>query len=338
MFKESLSFDDVMLIPKYSEIESRSSVNLSVKIDKINQTFDHPIIAANMKTIISLNLLSAVQNSNGLSILHRYEDDPFESQMNLLEGRDINRVGFSIGVKKEDYDLLDKFVLNGVKIINIDVAHGDSKLCVDMCSHIKNKYPEVLIIAGNIATGSGAERLWRAGADVVRVGVGNGSICTTRIETGNGVPQLTSLMEVFLIKDNLEKKLGKQLLIISDGGASKVGDLCKGLCFADFIMTGNMFSGCIQTPGEIISIDGMQYKRYVGSSTHKSTRVEGVEALVPVKESYTVILRKMLDGIQSCCSYQGVSNLIDLKRSPEFVKISAAGLRESHAHDVKVIK
>jgi IMP dehydrogenase len=189
-----------------------------------------------------------------------------------------------------------------------------------------------------VATALGAKRLWDAGADMLRVGVGNGSICTTRIETGNGVPQLTALMDIHSIKQEMENKLGKQLLIVNDGGVTKVGDIVKALCFSDFVMTGNMFAGCEEAPGSIISVDGKMYKSYVGSSTHKTTRIEGVEAMVPLKKDFKSILTKMIEGIQSGCSYQNAHNLEELKDNPQFVKISSAGLKESHAHDVTIVK
>ena len=347
MIKEGLTFDDVLLVPQYSDIESRSQVKLTVEIEKLRLKFEHPIIPANMKTIVSPALIEENYHRIGFSLLHRYDNDPYASQMSLLKGlRGVMHksgfvppgIGVSIGVKHEDYKLAEKYISEGVHLINVDVAHGDSKLCVDMCEWLNEHYPKVFVIAGNVATASGARRLWEAGADMLRVGVGNGSICTTRIETGNGVPQLTALMDVHSVKEEMENVMDKQLLILNDGGVSKVGDIVKALCFADFVMTGNMFAGCEEAPGSVISIDGKMYKSYVGSSTHKTTRIEGVEAMVPLKKSFKSILTKMIEGIQSGCSYQGVSNITDLKKEPIFMKISNAGLKESHAHDVQVIR
>jgi IMP dehydrogenase len=198
----------------------------------------------------------------------------------------------------------------------------------------------VLLIAGNVATEEGAESLWLAGADVVKVGVGSGSICTTRIETGNGVPQLSAIMYANAAKQRVESKLegSRNIYFISDGGIKIPADICKALCFADMVMAGNIFAGTDEAPGDIIDIDGHAYKSYVGSSTHKDSRKEGVEALVPYKGPTEKILTRFLEGLQSCCSYQGVSKVRELKINPKFVRITNSGLIESHPHDVRLKK
>ena len=230
-------------------------------------------------------------------------------------------------------------------MVCIDIAHGDSQQCVEMIQWLRNNHSELFIIAGNVATGSGAKRLWRAGANVVKVGVGPGSLCTTRIETGNGVPQLTALMDVaeaqrelmalYKTKDNPELAK-RQFPFISDGGIKDAGDIVKALCFADMVMIGNMFAGCEEAPGHVINIDGRSYKEYVGSSTHKANHIEGVAAIVPYKGSVDKILLKLTEGLQSGCSYQGAHNLSALKDNPVFIRITGAGLKESHPHDVIV--
>lgn len=339
--KDGLCFDDVLLSPKYNEVvNSRSrDVNLSVKWGKLE--FKHPIIPANMKTIMSPSMVFTVMASGGLAIMHRFL--PLEEQLEIAQtasslfgGRSF---AASIGVKDIDFNNVAKFIEAGVRIFCIDIAHGDSKSCVDMIKRIKVAYPEVFLIAGNVATGTGARRLWEAGANVVKVGVGPGSLCTTRIETGCGVPQLTALMEVSAVQKQMislhqTKGLNIQFPFISDGGIKSAGDIVKALCFADMVMVGNVFAGCEEAPGQIISIDGRQYKEYVGSSTHKTNHIEGVAALVPVKGRYKDILTKLLEGVTSGCSYQGSPDLTALKYHPEFVRITGAGLRESHPHDV----
>ena len=205
-----------------------------------------------------------------------------EEQLHIIRGLQIRsdaqecfkHIGFSVGIKPESKEAVKRFTNLGVKIICIDVAHGDSKNCIDMTSWIKNNYPDVLLISGNTATGEGTYRLWEAGADMVRIGVGNGSICSTRLETGNGVPLLTSLIEAYEVKKEFKQRYNRDVYIISDGGCSKVGDICKSLCFSDMIMSGNLFSGCMETPGTTVTIDGHVYKEYVGSSTHGSSHIE----------------------------------------------------------------
>ena len=331
---EGLSYDDVLLVPQYSEIETRSSerVSLSAKLPKIGTELKHPIIPANMKTVFGEEMAEAVYLSGGLGFLHRFM--PIEEQRSIfigLVGRFLedfsNHIGFSVGVKKEDYENIPGLIGIGAKIICIDIAHGDSKLCVDMCKFISTKYPDVLLVAGNVATETGAWRLWDNGADIVKCGIGGGSLCSTRIQTGNGMPMITSLDQVQNAKIKFKDKL-----IIADGGVKDSGDCTKALVLADLVMAGNLFAGTEEAPGTKITKDGILYKEYAGSSTHKSSHVEGVTTFVPYKGMYANVLDKLLQGIRSGMSYQGVDNLIDLKENPQFVKISSAGYRESIPH------
>lgn len=350
-FKTGLSYDDVLLVPQYSDINSRSSVDLTVKLPK-GIIIRNPIIPANMKTVTGLEMAEAIYRMGGMAILHRFMS--FEEQLaavDKLHSLDnynksgeheypFNYVGVSIGVQEQDKKNLEQFVeVKGINIICIDIAHGDSKMCVDMCKWIAEKYPRCLLIAGNVATGSGAQRLWEAGADVVKVGIGPGSLCTTRIETAAGAPQLSAIMEVaekkqMLLTSGIGGFENREIAFIADGGIKNAGDIVKALCFADMVMAGNVFAGCEETPGTTLTIDGKQYKEYVGSSTHKGTHVEGVAALVSVKSSVKAVMTRLLEGIRSGCSYQGSSNLNELKDSPTFIKMTASGLRESHPHDV----
>lgn len=346
MIRESLTFDDVLLVPQYSTLESRSQVNLSVNINGLK--FAHPIIPANMQTVTGLDMSRFIIKSGGLAILHRFMD--VSEQIDIIREIDNSRLvggldnfAVSVGIKSSDKDIISSFADVGVRIMCIDVAHGDSLQCSEMVNWIKSKYPYVTVIAGNVATGSGARRLWEAGANVVKVGVGPGSLCTTRIETGNGVAQLTALMDVAkeqkqLVEVERTRPAGykKNLTypFIADGGIKNAGDIVKALCFADMVMVGNLFAGTDEAPGELFQIEGRSYKRYVGSSTHKTNHIEGVEAMVSYKGPVEHVLIKLLEGLRSGCSYQGVDNLIDLKDNPVFMKISNAGLKESHPHDV----
>ena len=297
---EGFSYDDVLLIPQYSEIETRSPerVSLSIKLPKIGTELKHPIIPANMKTVFG---------------------EEFS-----------NHIGFSVGVKKEDYENIPGLIGIGAKIICIDIAHGDSKLCVDMCEFVSAEYPGVLLVAGNVCTKGGAKRLWEAGADIIKAGVGCGALCSTRIQTGNGVPQITALDNISNLRNSCPQF--KDKLIIADGGVKDSGDCTKALALADLIMAGNLFAGTEEAPGTKITKDGIIYKEYAGSSTHKSSHIEGVTTFVPYKGMYANVLDKLLQGIRSGMSYQGVDNLIDLEENTQFVKISSAGYRESIPH------
>lgn len=349
--KEALSLDDVLLVPQYSTIESRSHVNTSVKMGPF--TYSHPIIPANMKTIIGLEMAKEICWNGGLAILHRFM--PIEEQLKIAKiillkeycGAGVQNLAVSVGVKSEDVENISKFMEIGVRIFCIDIAHGDSKLCIDMIRAIKQLGEGNFVIAGNVATGDGARRLWEAGADVVKVNIGAGSSCTTRVVTANGVPQLTALIEVAAVKQELtEREIAKhsnplerkQFYCIADGGCKNSGDLVKSLCFADMVMTGSLFAGCDESPGETIVQDGKTYKSYVGSSTHKTNHIEGVEALVPIKGKYKDILTKLLEGLRSGMAYQNASTLEELRDNPQFVKITHAGLIESRPHINGIIK
>lgn len=343
MIREGLTFDDVLLVPQHSEIKSRSSIDISVKIGK--RKYKHPIIPANMQTITGSQMAWSIISSGGLAILHRFM--PIEEQIDIVS--DITdqvsntNIAVSVGVKPNDKEYVSKFAEVDVNIFCIDIAHGDSEHCLDMIQWIKSQLPNSTVIAGNVATGEAARRLWLAGADVVKVGVGPGSLCTTRIETGNGVPQLTALMDVFYAQQNLRRiertkpadiSKNRTFPFIADGGIKSAGDIVKALCFADMVMVGNIFAGCQETPGSSRIVNGVCYKEYIGSSTHKTNHIEGVSALVPCKGAYEDILTKMLEGLRSGCSYQGAENLEDLKDNPVFIRITSAGLKESHPHDV----
>jgi len=339
--REGLTFDDVLMVPQYSEVPSRSKVDLTVQWG--NYKFKHPIIPANMKTITGFEMAFEVCKSGGLAILHRFM--PIEDQLaiaqDIIDNFGDRNFAISVGVKEDDLKNFNRFVKEGVKIFCVDIAHGDSAHCVTFIAAMKSVCPEAFIIAGNVATKNGARRLWDAGADVVKVGVGPGSLCTTRVETGCGVPQLTALMDVAEAQKELEalektKASSKKRIFpfIADGGIKKAGDIVKALAIADMVMVGNVFAGCEETPGEIMQIDGRTFKQYVGSSTHKTNHVEGVAAMVPTKGKFADILEKLIEGVRSGCSYNGARTLEELRDNPEFIRITNAGLIESHPHDV----
>jgi len=345
MIREGLTFDDVLLVPQHSTVESRSKVDISVNWGGLH--FAHPIIPANMKTVTGEDMALKIIKSGGLAILHRFMDVKEQLQIanRVFDNHGNENFAVSIGIKPADREVVTQFRDAGIRILCLDVAHGDTNNCAEMVSWIKDKHNDMFVIAGNVATGEGARRLWNAGADVVKVGVGPGSLCTTRIETGNGVPQLTALMEVAEIQRQLNElertrhypgEKRRYYPFIADGGIKSAGDIVKALCFADMVMVGNLFAGCEEAPGKRIVIDGMSYKEYVGSSTHKTNHIEGVAALVPYKGTFHDILTKLIEGLRSGCSYQGAHNLTELKDNPAFIRITNAGLKESHPHDVVI--
>lgn len=334
---EALTFDDLTLVPQYSEIESRADVDVSVTVNK-GFKFSSPLIPANMATISGKEMILHAYHQKSLGLLHRFMS--FDEKIELLkelqsQHNDIfNYVGVSIGVKSNDYEEVAAFIKLGVKIVCIDVAHLDSSVGLQMVQHLATKYPQVLNIAGTVATNGGTWRAYEAGADIVRCGISGGSICTTREETGNGVPQVSAIMEAHRAKQSYIAMTKRPVQLISDGGVTKPADFCKALCFADMVIAGNIFAGTDEAPGKTVEIDGVTYKHYDGSSTHKSTRIEGVKALVPRKRSAKEVFERMHQGLQSCCSYQNCRSVSELQDKAVMQRITFAGAKEGNHHNV----
>lgn len=255
-------------------------------------------------------------------------------------------VGAAIGVK--NYMERAKALIDaGVNILCVDIAHGDSLLAVECIQQLKKEWPEIDIMAGSVATKEGTERLIKAGADCIRVGVGSGSICTTRIVTGFGVPQLSAVLEA----GKIGKKYG--IPIISDGGSSgKSGNMVKSLCAgAQCIMLGSTLAGCEESPGVVLTKDGKRVKMIRGmassfSNAKRGTKLtdksgktstyseEGVEGYIPYSGPVRAVISKLVGGIQSGVSYNGASNLNEMREKARFIRITNSGLRESKHHDI----
>lgn len=328
---EALSLNDVLLKPKYSTIKSRSEVDLSVDLGK-NIKLKMPIVPSNMKNIVSIELAKVILKFGGLVLLHRFQTNKEQLQQFLELTKDpinFNYVGISVGCKESDKELVQEAVDLGCKIICVDIAHANSINGTLITEYIAKKYPEILLIVGTICTSDAVQRLKECGADIIRVNLGNGSICSTRIQTGNGYPQFSALQECYDITKIHNVKL------IGDGGMIKSGDLVKALCLSHLVMTGNIFAGTSETPGKIIKTsDNKEWKTYQGSSTHKTNYVEGYVGKVPFKGSAENIITSLLEGIRSGCSYQNSHNLTELRTDPIFMKITQAGQIESGAHDL----
>ena len=333
-FTTGYCYDDVLLVPKHSSIKSRDDVDLSVQLPK-DIKLKIPLLSSNMKSLTDVDMAVAISNLGGLPILHRFDShkdivSKFEKVIRNINGF----VGCSVGIKDEDKSLISYLYSSGCKIICVDVAHGDHERVCEFVSYLKMWRSDILIIAGNVVTPTGACNLWKSGADIIKLGIGNGSICSTRIETGNGYPQLSVLDNV--CNHYYEEHDGYGPIFIADGSVKSAGDCVKALSIADLVMIGNLFAGTDEAPGEVVTLDGKRYKRYDGSSTHKSNYIEGVKGLVPYKGKVSDIVKKITEGIRSGCSYQGANNLKELKLNPEFVVISNAGLKESHPHSVVI--
>lgn len=325
---EALTYDDVLLVPKYSTIKSRNDIDTSVDFGK-GIKLKIPLVSANMKTVTGPAMAICIADLGGLALLHRFTSikqqvaDYTYSAMGDVD-RSLN-IGISVGVTNyNDTKFLVKET--GAKIVCVDVAHGHNELCIQTTRMLSEEFPEILLIVGNIVTAEASWDLVDAGADVVKVGVGPGSLCSTRIETGNGVPQLTALDN---IRSSLKSKSGKIPKIIADGGIRSAGDIVKALCFSDAVMLGNLLASTYESPGELVELNGINHKLYAGSSTHKMKHVEGVSKFIPFKGFSAKLISELMQGVRSGMSYQGVKNLIELKDDPEFIKITNASLIES---------
>jgi IMP dehydrogenase len=262
------------------------------------------------------------------------------------------RVGAAVGVTSDTLERALALINAGVDVIVIDTAHGHSRGVIEMIKRLKKKFSDTELVAGNVGTAEGTKELIRAGADAVKVGIGPGSICTTRVVAGVGVPQITAIYEC--AKEAAKSKVP----IIADGGIKQTGDIAKAIAAgADSVMIGSMFAGVEESPGEKIIYEGRSYKLYRGmgsiSAMEKGSKdryfqdveddiqklvPEGIEGRVPYKGFLSDIVYQMVGGLRSAMGYCGVKNINEMKKLTQFIKITDAGLRESHPHDVAITK
>ena len=475
-FKEGLTFDDVLLVPKFSDITSRSQTNLSTKLSR-NISLNIPFVSANMDTVTESAMAVVMARAGGIGIIHRFltiqeqanevlkvkrsgsviienpyiinqdktvqdaidyaeekevsgllvvdsnsklvgivtdRDLLFEKNtthlikevmtkdlvtakpgISLEEAKDILHnhrieklpiidesgtinglitskditniedypsaskdkkgrplVGAAVGVKGDFLERTEALLDAGTDVLVVDIAHGHSENAISTIKNIKKAFPNCELIAGNIATAKGAEDLIKAGVDAVKVGVGSGSICITRVITGSGVPQLSAVMDC--------AKIGRDygIPIISDGGTRTSGDATKALAAgASSVMVGSMLGGTDESPGTVLTKNGKRFKVYrgmasLGASLGRKSKetgsisfdedlndyvAEGVEALVPYKGTVTDILKQLTGGVRSGLSYCGAHSITQMQENAEFIKMSRAGFAESQPHDVSVM-
>lgn len=360
---EGYTFDDLLLVPSFSEVvpidvclKSRLTQNIMLNI---------PVLSAAMDTVTESKMAIALANLGGLGIIHKNLSIEDQAQEILTVKREIPknadattdsfgklRVGAAVGVSSDTLKRVDALVQAGVDIIAVDSAHGHSKGVIETIKSIKSKHPSLDLIGGNIVTAQAAIDLIYAGATCLKVGVGPGSICTTRVVAGVGVPQLTAINDVYQVAK--QYKIG----IIADGGIKISGDIPKALASgADAVMLGSLLAGCKESPGEIIELNGENYKSYIGMGSLTAMQKgssdryfqggikelsklvpEGIEAMVLYKGSIDDVIYQMMGGLRSGMGYCGCRTIDDMKQSAKFMKITQAGLKESHPHDVKQMK
>lgn len=325
-----LCFDDVLLEPKYSSISSRELVDISCP----SLGLDLPVIASPMDTVSGAKMAAAMERAGGMAIIHRY-NSPEEQHQIVKESGCKKRIGIAVGLK--DYSRRMMLNCEYNPVVCVDVAHGHNECVWKAIRKIKEIDGKCFVIAGNVATAAGARFLQEAGADAVRVGIGSGSICTTRVQTGHGVPLLQSLLD---IKDDIRVTCP----IIADGGIRNSGDAVKAFAAgAQAIMCGSLLSGTDETPGEvIINEHGDKIKVYRGMASReaqenlKNNKVvkcpEGVSSFVPYKGPVAPVLAQLAGGIRSGLSYSGAFDIRTLYCFARFRRISHHSKIEGIAH------
>ena len=349
--KEALTFDDVTLTPKYSEILP-SEVDTSIKLSKTLK-LKIPLLSSAMDTITESKMAIAIAKAGGLGIIHRNLD--INNQ--LIEIKKVKKqklkVGAAVGAGIKEFKRAEAILKEKIDMIVVDTAHGHTKKVSEMIRYIKKiKDKNTVLCAGNIATPEAAKFLLKLGVDVIKVGIGPGSICTTRLVAGIGVPQLSAILNV---RNGIKKK---DVKIISDGGIKYSGDLAKAFAAgADAVMIGSLFAGTDETPGKLIKRNGKLFKsfrdmgsvgamnkgsadRYFQSKQKDLSKYvpEGVEGFAKYKGDVESIILKLIGGLKSSMGYLGSRQIKYLRDKPKFVKITKAGFYESMVHNVDIIK
>ncbi|MBF8250198.1 MAG: hypothetical protein HW400_799 [Candidatus Levybacteria bacterium] len=373
-FQFGLTFDDILLIPGYSDF-SRKDINLSTKLSK-RIKLSTPLVSAPMDTVTEGRLAIELAKLGGIGIIHRnlsIENQTLEVKKvkkahSTSSGRAL-LVGAAVGASSGFEDRIKALAEVGVDVVVVDSAHGYSKGVIETVKFIKKNYKNIDVIAGNIATYEGAKALIAAGADGLRVGMGPGAICTTRIISGMGVPQITAIIET----SRIAKKFG--VPVIADGGIKYSGDIVKALAVgASTVMMGGYFAASLESPGKLITLTQnelpsrfqkmssmkkhYQFKEYRGMGSEGAMKkgaqiksedefhgknykdrilvAEGVEGLVPVKGTVEDLVNQAIGGIKSGMYYIGAKNILELWMKAKFIQITQASLTESHPHDIFV--
>ena len=345
IFQEGITFDDVLLMPAYSEVLPRE-VSLQGRFSR-HITLDIPFASAAMDTVTEASMAAAMAREGGIGVIHKNMSAEQQAAQVAQVKADGLRVAAGVGITPDVLDRVKLLVDAGVDAVVLDSAHGHSKGVIDALKAIKAAFPGVDVVVGNIATAAAAKDLIAAGADGLKVGIGPGSICTTRIVAGVGVPQLTAIADVAEVA-------GDRVPVIADGGLRYSGDVVKALAAgAHCVMCGSMFAGTDEAPGEVVEVDGVKMKGYRGMGSidamqngsadryfqkgAKKLVPEGVVARVPYKGPVADVLYQLTGGLRSGMGYCGAANL-DALHKARFVKISPATVQENHPHDVTIAK
>jgi len=360
ILEEALTFDDVSLVPDWSDVlpgevglETRLARDLRLRL---------PLLASAMDTVTESPLAIALARLGGIGVVHKNLDPSTQAkhvgEVKAAEpgadaAMDSNGrllVGAAVGPAEDLPVRAERLVASGVDVLVVDTAHGHSKRVLDAVALLRRSWPETPVVAGNVATGEGTTALVDAGADGVKVGIGPGSICTTRVVSGVGVPQVSALLSA------VEAAAKHDVPVIADGGIRSSGDVVKALAAgAHCVMIGGLFAGTDEAPGEALEVGGRLVKAYRGMGSLGAMRAgsadryaqsagrrklvpEGVEACVPCKGPLADVVFQLAGGLRSGMGYLGCSTVEELRTRPKFVRVSAFGLAESHVHDVTPTK
>ena len=335
--KTALTYDDIQLVPSYSEIESRQNISLETQLTT-NYKIKIPLIASPMDTVCDGFMAVAMAELGGIGCIHRFTSIEGQSHEVLSTNRQVRlnqswtqHIMAAVGANGDYLERAQELTNNGANVILIDVAHGHHKFVRDAISNLKKHLPtHVDIVAGNVATQQGAIDLEFWGADAIRVGIGGGSLCTTRMKTGFGVPNITSLEECVD---------GVTVPVIACGGIRDSGDIAKALAVgASSVILGSLLAGTKEAPGAIIEKSNGLYKRYRGAASLETKtvhgqaqkNVEGESTIVPFKGSVNFTIERLLDGLRSALSYAGAESLQQFH--PEYVVVTNAGAHEARPH------
>ena len=391
--KRALAYDDINIVPKYSEIEHRDKVDISTKFTK-KTILDIPLVSSPMDTVTEVDMAKELMDYGGVGVIHRFNsieeqslmmkrlhkdwkrffdidkdsphtlDDSYteyieengipqtddekedlqfylkvvKDRLNMDERWRKKPLCAAIGVTGDYLERAEELIKNGCNVLLIDVAHGHHKLVGEAIGKIKTRLSSIEVIAGSVATGEACEYLCEKGADAIRIGIGNGSLCETRIRTGVGIPQVTALIDCVAIADTYGCPT------VADGGIRTIGDVCKGLaCGADSVMLGSLLSGTKESPGENEKVgkwpNEQLHKKYRGSASLDSKKsrgdnknVEGNHKVIPYKGKVKRIVKDIQEGINSSFSYVGANNISEFHSRVELIEVTRAGNIEGEAH------
>ncbi|MFO0703852.1 MAG: guanosine monophosphate reductase [Patescibacteria group bacterium] len=337
----SLTYDDILIEPQYSEVISRKDVDTSIEIKNLKLAM--PVIAANMTNVISLDMCIALGKAGGIATIDQFMT--IDDQVDMIKKVKSKKlpIAAACGVTKDFKERSKAIIEAGADMIVFDTPHAHSILAKEAVSYCRKKFPKSLIACGNVATSEGTKMLIDAGVDIIKVGVGPGAACITRVAAGVGVPQFTAVLECAKIA-----KIHNRF-IIADGGVKTSGNFAKALAAgADLVMFGGLLAGCDEAPSELIIRDGVKYKRYFGSAsaaakqvrikkdTHYKGKpnefVEGAEGYVKYRGPVAKVVEEYKMGLASAMSYSNAKTIHSFQANVKFVRVTSIGERENGPH------